>query len=171
MFSSSDAALNATDGARLDPATPFDRPESFRLESYFQGDTLGHGVIHDRFGRLIGEATAEMTGYWRDEAFILEELFRYADGRVQERIWTVQVEGERRYSITAPEMVGGGTGLAQGHGLRMKYRLRLPVGGRNLVLSFDDRMYLQGQDVVINTNTARKFGVVLARISFAFQRV
>lgn len=56
-----------------------------RLETFFLGDTVGQGVIHDRFGRLIAEATTEMTGSWRGDAFLLNEVFRHRDGRTQER--------------------------------------------------------------------------------------
>ncbi len=163
--------MRAPDGPGCTQAsTTEQRPTDLRLETFFQGDTVGHGVIHDRFGRLIGEATAEMTGFWRDDTFVLDEVFRYTDGRVQDRSWVIHVEGQGHYRITAPDMIGDGIGLSEGNALRMDYRLRVPVGGRNLVLRFDDRMYLQEQDMLINTSTARKFGLVLARISFAFQR-
>jgi hypothetical protein len=141
-----------------------------RLESFFLGDTVGHGVIHDRFGRLIGEATAEMSGSWRDDIFLLDELFRYTDGRTQARTWSIRLDGNRGYRITAPEMVGEGRGTASGNSLALDYRLRVPVGGREMTLRFDDRMYLLDDGVLINTSTAKKFGITLARLAFSFRR-
>ena len=145
-------------------------PTEFRLEQYFLGETQGQGVIHDRFGRLIGEATAEMNGFWQDGVFQLDEIFRYADGRLQERTWAIHIDGDGHYRISAPDMVGDGVGQVDANCLRMDYRLRVPAAGRTLALRFDDRMYLQGNDVLINTSTARKFGLVMARICFAFWR-
>ena len=67
-------------------------------------------------------------------------------------------------------MVGTGAGQSIGNQLLLDYRLRVPAGSRNLTLKFDDRMYLLDDGVVINTNTGRKFGFLVARISFAFRR-
>lgn len=166
--------VRAPDGLARDAgaATAPERPDAavMRLEEFFLGPTRGVGVIHDRFGRLANQASADMVGRWDGETFALDEMFRFSDGRVQERVWRVQIGPDGGYRITAPDMVGTGTGNNDGNALDLDYRLQVPVGRRTMTLRFDDRMYLQDDGTVINVNTARKFGLVVARLCFVFRR-
>lgn len=167
---SNSGLLRSPDGAAAGGCSRLDLSTDLRLETYFLGDTIGRGVIHDSFGRLVTEATAEMSGRWEGNLFLLDEVFRYTDGRTQTRTWSIRINADRSYEITAPDMLGKGSGAANGNRLGLDYRLRVPVGSRELALRFDDRMYLLDDGVLINTSSARKFGIPVARLAFSFQR-
>ena len=78
----------------------------FDLREYFSGQIVAHGIVQDRFGRVIRRMVVEMTGTWAGETGTLDENFSYSDGRKERRVWTITRRGDR-YVGTASDVVGG----------------------------------------------------------------
>lgn len=144
------------------------RPE-LRLERYFEGLMRGHGVFQDRFGNLRQEFTVDTLGHWDGDIFLLEEDFRFRDGRRQRRQWRVRILDDRSYTATAGDIVGTARGERDGSIIRWRYTLAVPVGSRTINMRFDDRMFLQEDGVMINLSDASKWGVRLGRLAASFR--
>jgi hypothetical protein len=154
---------------QTEPRDGLDRP-AFSFDGYFTGPVRGYGVFQDRFSALRQEFTVDMEGAWQGDVFVLNEDFRFADGKASNRVWRVRKLPDGLYSATAGDIVGTAQGTPSQHGIRWRYVLKVPVGGREIAMRFDDRMFLQEDGVLINVSDARKFGLRLGRLAASFVR-
>ena len=164
--------LRGKDPTDADVAAPTGGPgdvPDLRLERFFFGAVRGYGIFQDRFGNLRQEFTVDTVGTWDGDVFLLDEDFRFRDGKAAKRLWRVRVLDDLRYEATADDIVGTAHGLRDGRSLRWRYILAVPVGARIVNMRFDDRMFLQEDGVLINLSDARKWGIRLGRLAASFQ--
>ncbi len=146
------------------------RGPRFRLEDYFDGPVQAWGLIQDRFGKVRRQFDVTIVGERTPEGCRLHETFRYDDGQSESRLWTVRALGEGRYEGSAADVVGKATGHAAGPALNWRYRLRLKIGGRRLVVAFDDWMLLRRDGVLINRARLSKWGVFIGEVMLFFHK-
>lgn len=142
----------------------------FDLTEYFSDTVEGTGIFRDRFGKVRLAFDVTMSGSWRDNTYRLEENFRYDDGRIQDRLWKIRRNGDRGLSATADDLVGTAMAEQLEDEVRWTYRMRVPVGSREITMTFDDRMYLRPDGVLLNVSEARKFGIVVGRLTAVYRR-
>jgi hypothetical protein len=159
---------SAVDISDTDPSTS---QKPFLFEEFFLGRTRGHGLFHDRFGRLRQEFTVDMNGWWSDDLFVLDEDFRFIDGRKQVRQWHVTKRTAGHYSAFADDIIRTATGICTERMIHWRYKMRVPVGKQTITMRFDDRMYLQHGEVVLNVSKARKFGLLIGQLTAAYERL
>jgi len=147
-----------------------DRTQTFDMLDYFSGSVAGSGLFQDRFGRVRLAFEVIMTGQWDGETYRLGEAFRYDDGRTQNREWLVRRNGDSAYTATAEDIVGTASGTTGPRDVQWRYRMRVPVGKRLITMAFDDRMYLRDNGVLLNISEARKFGLLMGRLTAVFHR-
>jgi len=140
------------------------------FEEYFKGPVRGWGLFQDRFGKVRTQFTLDMNGHWDGDLFLLDEFFRFSDGKTSNRQWQVTCLGDGRYEARADDIIGAARGRAEGNHINWKYRLAVPVGGRDIRMSFDDHMYLQEDGMLMNVTDAFKFGIKLGRLTVAYRR-
>ena len=140
------------------------------LRRYFDGPLTAHGVFTDRSGRVVRRFTVQMVGRWSGSEGVLEEDFRYSDGRTERRVWRLVDEGGGRYRGRADDVVGEAVGIAAGNALNWRYTLALPVDGKVYEVQFDDWMYLMDDRVMLNKAVMSKFGIRLGEVTLAFTR-
>ncbi len=143
---------------------------AFRLEDYFTGKTRAWGMFEDRFGNLRRQFVVDIDGDWDGETLTLDEHFRYADGELDRRVWTIRPDGPNGYVGQADDVLGEARGAAFGNALNWTYRMNLKVGGREIEVRFDDWMFLQEDGVVLNRATVTKFGIELGTATIFFQK-
>ena len=141
------------------------------LRQYFNGRLLAHGLVTDRSGRVTQRFTVQITGTWQGDTGTLDERFSYADGRQEQRVWTLQRLADGRYTGRAGDVVGEAYGQAQGNALNWRYTLRVPVDGRSWDIQFDDWMFLMDERVMINRAVMSKFGIRVGEVLLSFQRL
>lgn len=140
------------------------------LFRYFAGTTLAYGIFEDRFGGLRRRFKVMIQGVISDDRLELTEDFTYDDGEQSQRIWYIQRRGANHYSGTAADVIGEASGWQQGCGFSWRYRMNLPVNGRNWQVSFDDRMYLLADNILANRATVSKWGLTLGTVSIFFHK-
>ena len=145
------------------------QPE-FSLENYFDGKTEAWGMFHDRFGNLKRTFKVDIIGTKESNKLILDEKFLYDDGEKDSRVWTIKILGDNKYSGTASDVVGEATGVAMGNALNWKYKLNLKVGEGTILVNFDDWMFLQEKNYLINIARVKKFGITLGRVILFFEK-
>jgi hypothetical protein len=145
-----------------------DRTPRFVLEEYFAGQTKAWGIFEDRFGNLRREFVVDIEGNWDGRTLILEEDFTYADGETDTRIWHIEKVDANRYQGRADDVIGTAEGESAGNAFTWKYRVSLLIGGRQVAVTFDDWMFQQDDQAVINRAKVTKFGVELGEVTIFF---
>ncbi len=141
-----------------------------RLERFFLGRTLAHGIVQDRSGLVIKRMQVTLDGAWEGAEFVLREDFRYDDGTTEQRIWRLTVQADGSYRGRAADVVGEAVGRAVGNAVEWRYTLRVAVDGRSWDLAFDDRMWLLADGTLINRAAFSKFGIDLGEVTIFFTK-
>lgn len=136
----------------------------FDPRRHLSGAILCEGVIYGPFGRVTSRFVADMEGRWEGNRGVLTEHFRYDSGVEQRREWQLTVGNDGVIRAEADDLVGTGTGRAEGPAVQMGYRLRLPEGDGGHVLTVDDWMYLCDNGTILNRSQFRKFGIRVAEM-------
>jgi hypothetical protein len=161
-------------GADLDCAAPGSVapawPARFELEAFFRGRVRATGLFQDRFGRVRSEFDCVMVGRDAAGALVIDEDFRFRDGKRSRRQWRIRRLAEGVYDGQAADFAGPARGTVVGNVMRWRYVLKLPVGRRTLALRFDDRSILQPDGTLLNVADASKFGLRLARLVCTMRR-
>lgn len=144
--------------------------QRFELTKFLEGRSEAWGIFEDRFGKLRRRIGVEMHGRWEGGRFHLDERFIYDGDEHELRTWIVTPLGEGRFTATCPDCVGVAVGHCDEHSIEMSYRFRLKLSGRELVVSFHDRIYRMGDTIAVNRATMRFWGVKLGELSLFFRR-
>ena len=137
------------------------------LEDYFEGKTEAWGMFHDRFGNLKRTFKVDITGTIESNTLTLDEKFLYDDGEQDSRVWTIKILGNNQYSGTASDVVGEATGISEGNALNWKYKLNLKVGDSTILVDFDDWMFLQDRNILMNRAEVKKWGLNIGVVSLS----
>lgn len=143
----------------------------FDLVAFFSRPVEAWGMFQKRSGEVVKRFHARVDSRREGEKLILDERFVYSDGTRQQRTWTLVPDGPRRWRGTAGDVVGEAIGEVAGNALHWRYRLDLPVDGRNWVMDMDDWMYLMDEDTLINRTRMSKLGVEVGQITLFFRRL
>jgi len=141
------------------------------IEDYFAGNTRAWGIFEDRFGTLRREFVVDIEGTWDGDTLTLVEDFVYADGETQQRIWKIRKLDAHRYEGTAADVIGAAEGVSYGNALNWRYTLALPIGESVWNVRFDDWMFLQADDVLVNRAKVSKFGIELGEVTIFFRKM
>jgi len=139
-------------------------------KDFFTGELSARGVVKNFSGKVIRTFDADITATWdQDGVGTLDEVFRFNDGEVQTRVWTLTPENGA-YHATAGDVVEPGTMLWQGNAIHMNYVLRVPYGDSTIDVRMDDWMYLTTPDTLINETTMSKWGVDVGEVVLVIQK-
>jgi hypothetical protein len=146
------------------------RPMRFDLTSFLNGRTRAWGLVEDRFGRVRRSFSAELIGHWKGDVFVLDETFEFDDGEIDKRVWHVVPGSDGRFTATCSDCAGPAEGSATRDMVRMSYRFRLRLGGRTVLVDFDDRIHLVDDGLALNRATMSKWGVKVGELFVVFSR-
>ena len=139
------------------------------LENYFSGNLEAWGLFHDRFGNLKRQFRVKIVGKINDQSqLVLDESFLYDDGETENRVWTIDILGDGKYQGRADDVIGVANGIAVGNALNWKYELLLNVKDNKIKVSFDDWMFLQDRNILINRAEVKKFGINIGVVTITF---
>ncbi len=141
------------------------------LYQYFLGATTGWGIVLNRGGGLTRQFVVTIDGQVDDEGnLIMEEDFDWSDGERSKRIWRISKEGDHAYVGRAVDVIDTAQGLAYGNVLSWNYVLALESDGSTWHIDFDDWMFLQPNNVLINRTTMSKFGLHVGEVIIVFRK-
>ncbi|RMJ02909.1 hypothetical protein DOQ08_02374 [Marinobacter litoralis] len=137
---------------------------------FFNGELSARGVVKNFSGEVIRTFDADIVATWDvDGTGTLDEVFRFSDGEVQTRVWTLTPDGNS-YNADAGDVVEPGTMRWQGNALHMNYLLRVAYGDGTIDVRMDDWMYLITPDTLINQTTMTKWGVKVGEVVLVIQK-
>lgn len=139
-------------------------------EEFFQGELSARGVVKNFSGKVIRTFDADIVATWDDDGVgTLDEVFRFDDGEVQTRVWTLTPSGNS-YHAEAGDVVKPGTMQWQGNAIHMNYVLRVSYGDGTIDVRMDDWMFLITPDTLINQTTMSKWGVEVGEVVLVIQK-
>ncbi|WP_396623331.1 DUF3833 domain-containing protein [Marinobacter sp. W-8] len=137
---------------------------------FFRGELSARGVVKDYAGQIIRTFDADIVASWDENGVgTLDEVFRFNDGEVQTRIWTLTPDNGS-YHASAGDVVEAGTMRWQGNAIHMNYVLRVAYGDGTIDVRMDDWMYLVTPDTLINQTTMSKWGVDVGEVVLVIQK-
>ncbi|KPQ28927.1 MAG: Protein of unknown function (DUF3833) [Marinobacter excellens HL-55] len=140
-------------------------------EDFFQGELSARGVVKNFSGKVIRTFDADIVASWDDDGVgTLDEVFRFDDGEVQTRVWTLTPSGDS-YHATAGDVVEPGSMQWQGNAIHMNYVLRVSYGDGTIDVRMDDWMYLITPDTLINQTTMSKWGIEVGEVVLVIQKL
>ncbi|MGI9571531.1 MAG: DUF3833 family protein, partial [Desulfobulbia bacterium] len=86
------------------------------------------------------------------------------------RIWTIKRTDANQYEGQADDVVGTAQGVSSGNALNWRYHLNIETDGSTWKVFFDDWMFLQPDQVLINKASMSKFGIHLGDITISFTK-
>jgi hypothetical protein len=141
------------------------------LEEYFDGKTRAWGLFQDRFGTVRRQFVVDIDGVWDGKTLTLTEDFTYDDRETETRIWRLTKIGDGRYEGRSDDVVGTAIVRTEGKAAHLSYLIDLKIGDGKQRLRFDDWMFQQDDDSLINRATVSKFGIRVGEVTLFFQRV
>jgi hypothetical protein len=142
----------------------------FVVEQYFSGTTRAWGIFEDRFGKVRRQFSVDIEGRWDGRELILDERFVYKDGETDRRVWTIRKTADGRYEGRADDVIGTATGIAAGNALNWRYAMMLKVGDDKWRVQFDDWMFQQDDEVMINRAAVSKWGIEIGQVTLVFRK-
>jgi len=143
----------------------------FDLFDFFNGSVRGWGIVQSRNGTLLRQFVVDIEGQVNSAGqLVLNEDFDWSDGEKSQRIWTIAKQGEQSFSGRADDVIDTATGSSAGNALNWRYTLNLDIDDKTWKIAFDDWMFLQQDNVLINRATMKKFGFRVGEITIAFMK-
>ncbi len=173
------AVMTLASCASLDVSTYAKESPPLRLEEFFNGKLVGHGMVMDRSGEVTRRFVVNITGTLGKDAsgtetLTLDEKFDWSDGKKEMRVWTLKrvasPAGQVEWLGSASDVVGTAVGKVAGNALQWRYVLAAPYKESTINLDFDDWMFLIDEKVMLNKAVFSKYGVRLGEILISFQK-
>lgn len=137
---------------------------------FFNGELVARGVVKDFSGEVIRTFDADISASWDDQGVgTLDEEFRFNDGEVQNRTWTLTPR-EDGYHADAGDVVEPGLMRWQGNAINLNYVLRVSRDDGSIDVHMDDWMYLVTPDTVINQTTMTKWGITVGEVVLVIRK-
>lgn len=146
------------------PAVYATTAPAFDIRERLIGPMVSEGIIFGPNGRVSQRFVAEMHGTWNGATGRLTEAFRYSNGTVQNREWSLHLGNDGQIVGTAPDILGEARGWQSGATMQLRYRLRLPETAGGYVLDVVDWLYLTEDGAILNKSEMRKFGIKVAEL-------
>jgi len=141
----------------------------FDLFEFFSGQTRGWGIVQSRNGTLLRQFVVDIDGQVNASGqLVMTEDFVWSDGEISQRVWTIKQNSIGNYSGLAGDVAGQANGEAAGNTLNWNYDLNLEVDNSTWKIRFDDWMFLQENNVLINRAQMKKFGFRVGEITIVF---
>ena len=160
--------LTSCSGNNMKPIDFKDQKPRLIIEEYLSGNVKAWGILQNRSGKVTRQFSAILNGKWDGTQLILNEIFNWDDGEVQNRQWKINKIDEHNYEGTAGDVVGKAKGFSYGPAFKFEYVLLVPVKGKEMKITFDDWIFKQDDRVAINRATMTKFGFKVAELTVVF---
>lgn len=156
--------------ASMTPADFAARTPQMKLEEYFNGTSTAYGMFLDRAGNVKRQFKVAMHGAFDGTVLKLDEDFTYDDGEKQERHWTFRKTSDHDWEGTAPDVIGPAFGHWDGNAYEMHYTADLKAGDSTYRLNFDDWLFRQSDNIVLNNARVTKYGLDVGQVQLVFVR-
>jgi hypothetical protein len=141
------------------------------FKAHFLGRHEGSGAFFDRFGSARQRFTIALEGVESAQGFVLHEVLTYETGEVINRDYNIVQQSPSHFEATNPDIIGKATINTAGNAAQWKYVLKQKIGERVWNLSFDDWMFLNTDNSIINRATASIWGFRVGEVVMVLRKV
>ena len=155
------------------PVSAFaDGRPAFDPLKFFTGHTRSWGVLENTKGQPTERITTETWGRMvKGELHMEQDLYIGNKPRTR-RSWRMRRIDAHHFEATANDVVGTARGVASGNAFFWSFTLALKPGNPLFNVRMTQHMYLQPDGkTMINRDTIRKFGIVVAGVTEQFRRL
>ncbi|EXU73463.1 MULTISPECIES: DUF3833 domain-containing protein [Erwinia] len=138
--------------------------------SWFSGDSRAWGMVQDYRGRQIRRFEVAIHGTVSGDTLTLDEHFVYDDGEKQTRRWQIRKQADGSYTGTAGDIIGTATGKTAGNAFNWRYTMTVKTASGSHTLNFDDWIFQQDAQHLMNVTSMKKFGIEVARVTLFFNK-
>lgn len=146
------------------------RPD-MSMEEYFSGRTKAWGLFEDRFGKVKRQFVVDLVGRWDGRELILEEDFLYDDGERDRRVWRIVKLADGTYEGRADDVIGVAKGAASGRAFNWRYTVDLKTDNGPVQVQFDDWLFRQDAEVVLNKAEVTKYGIQVGQVFLSLRKL
>ncbi len=146
------------------------RSPELRLEGFFDGNLVAYGIVRDRSGKVIRYFKAALKGEWKNGVGALDEVFWFNDGERETRLWKMEPDKQGGYIGSAGDVEDTAQISVKGNAINLKYKLRIPYKGKDIVVSMNDWMYQVAPGVVINETVLTKWGFEVGKVTLVIMK-
>lgn len=136
----------------------------FDLKDYFTGELEGWGLVKNWKGEVTQRFSVDLSGTWDNNQGRLYELFTYADGRTQERIWNLQKKDNKTSIGTANDVIGMAEGTQAGFAFNWTYQLRIDTQDGPINVTLNDWLYQINNEALVSEAQIKKFGLNVGEV-------
>jgi hypothetical protein len=140
------------------------------IKNFFNGKIKAWGIVQDWRGRVVTRFDVDMVGSWKGNVGILEEDFRYYNGKTGKRTWHITKNEDGTYQGTADDIIGKAAGKSEGSAFNWVYTMDIPVDQTTYRLKVDDWMWQMNDGVLMNRSYFKKFGITVAELTLFMQK-
>lgn len=166
------AAVSLIAGCASRPISSFHNGRPlFDPMKYFAGRTHSWGLFETPSGqpKSLLETTTE--GRLASDGLHFEQDLKFEDGQKMHRSWLVRRVDAHHYTATGTGIVGVARGTAYGNVFHLEFTLDAVPGNPLRHVQMSQWMYLQSDGVtMVNRDTLRKAGIVVAQITEQFRK-
>ena len=165
-------AFSSGQAAPIAPSAFADGRPAFDPLRFFNGHTRSWGVFENTKGEPTERITTETWGRMvKGELHMEQDLFIGNKPR-SHRSWKMRRLDAHHFEATANDVVGTARGVASGNAFFWTFTLALKPGHPLFNVRMTQHMYLQPDGrTMINRDTIRKFGIVVAGVTEQFRRL
>lgn len=148
-----------------------DGKPAFDPLKFFCGHTHSWGVFENRRGEATERITTETWGRMVDGELHMEQDLYIGTKPRSHRSWRMRRLDAHHFEATANDVVGTARGVASGNAFFWTFTLALKPGNPLFNVRMTQHMYLQPDGrTMVNRDTIRKFGFVVAGVTEQFRR-
>ena len=141
------------------------------IREYFDGEIQAWGIIQDRSGNVISRFDIDLVGTWDGNQGVLEEDFRFYDGKTDQRTWYITDLGNGTYEGRADDIIGVASSQTTGNAANWAYSMDVTTeDGSTYRLKFDDWMWLMNDGVLMNRSYMKKFGITFGELTIFMKK-
>lgn len=165
------APLSSLRAAGIPLSAFADGKPAFNPMKFFTGHTHSWGVIENRRGEATERITTKTWGRMVDGELRMEQDLFIGTRPRSHRSWKMRRLDAHHFEATANDIVGTVRGETRGNAFFWTFTLALKPGNPFFNVRMTQHMYLQPDGkTMINRDSIRKFGFVVAGVTEQFRR-
>ena len=125
---------------------------------------MEYGYRSSTKGEVIQRFSVDLNGSWENDKGRLYELFTYADGRTQERIWRLQKQGGNISTGEANDVIGIAEGKQSGFAFNWTYQLQIDTEDGPIKVTLNDWLYQINNEALVSEAQIKKFGLNVGEV-------
>ena len=143
----------------------------FSLPEFFLGRTQANGFFETSFGKVKKTFSADITGFWKDDQFCMNEHFEFSDGTAEDRSWFLVAKQEGIFQAHCSDIASPVLVRHEENTATMSYTIGLSIADKKVNVRFTDLFVMLSDTSVLNRSSVSKWGLPIGRLVISFSKL